>query len=333
MNKVTIEDISRQTGLSRGTVSRALNDRPDISQQTKQKVLEACRRLRYVPSHAARALATGRRCAVAVLVDDLRSTFAAGFLRGVLARARAQRYAVILCELGADTPGALEQLRALAAERVDGVLLAAPLPPDAAQAVVEALDERPIVAVSALEGIACDVLTPDAAEAGRLAANHIVRPGAADVLYVHEDGAGSPQTLAGFQEVCRRQRLDPRAVTVVVSRSGGAGAQWLDPLRGRLAGVRAIAASSDFLAVEIAFLCAQAGRAVGRDVGLIGQGNEAVGAVLTPTLTTIDYCGEEIGRRALDIALQRVSGVRQDAPQRTLVPPVLVARDSTRLPG
>ena len=76
MGKVTIEDISRSTGLSRGTVSRALNDRPDISAQTKQRVLEACLRLKYVPSHAARSLATGRRYAVAVLVDDLRTMFA-----------------------------------------------------------------------------------------------------------------------------------------------------------------------------------------------------------------------------------------------------------------
>ncbi len=69
MARITIEDISRQTGLSRGTVSRALNDRPDISRQTKQRVLEACRKLNYLPSHAARSLATGRSFAVAVLVD------------------------------------------------------------------------------------------------------------------------------------------------------------------------------------------------------------------------------------------------------------------------
>ena len=54
MRKVTIEDISRDTGLSRGTVSRALNDRPDISTRTKQRVLETCRKLNYVPSFAAR---------------------------------------------------------------------------------------------------------------------------------------------------------------------------------------------------------------------------------------------------------------------------------------
>ena len=60
----------------------------------------------------------------------------------------------------------------------------------------------------------------------------------------------------------------------------------------------------------------------------MGQGNELVGSRMSPGLTTIDFCGEEIGRRALDIALQRVSQARQDAPEHTLVPPVLVVRET-----
>jgi DNA-binding LacI/PurR family transcriptional regulator len=100
MHKVTIEDISRDTGLSRGTVSRALNDRPDISPKTKQIVLESCRKLNYVPSHAARSLATGRNYAVAALVDNLESPFSAGFLRGAIDHARQAHYVVHVVELG-----------------------------------------------------------------------------------------------------------------------------------------------------------------------------------------------------------------------------------------
>jgi DNA-binding LacI/PurR family transcriptional regulator len=48
-------------------------------------------------------------------------------------------------------------------------------------------------------------------------------------------------------------------------------------------------------------------------------------------LTTIDLCGEEVGRRAMEMALQRIAKTRQDAPQQTLIPPLLIARESTRL--
>ena len=71
MPKVTIDDISRETGLSRGTISRALNDRSDISDATKQRVMAACAKLHYTPSFAARSLATGRNLALAAVMGPL----------------------------------------------------------------------------------------------------------------------------------------------------------------------------------------------------------------------------------------------------------------------
>jgi hypothetical protein len=68
-----------------------------------------------------------------------------------------------------------------------------------------------------------------------------------------------------------------------------------------------------------------------RDVAILGQGNEVVGTLISPTLTTTDYCGTEIGQRALDVALQRVMKTRQDAPQQAVVPPILIPRETTRL--
>ena len=332
MHKVTIEDISRHTGLSRGTVSRALNDRPDISQQTKERVLEACRELHYSPSHAARSLATGRRYAVAILVDDLQSVFASAFARGVIARAQAEHYAVHVSELGAEPERAIEHLRALVSERVDSLLLATPLRPDLAQRVAEFMSERPLVAVAPLPGFACDVLGPDYAEAGRLAARHLLRGSAPDVLYVHQDSSAAGQLRrTGFEEVCQAAGLNPAQISIEVPPPRADQADRLAAVRARLGNVRALAASDDFLALELMLLCSSAGRSPGNDLAILGQGNESVGTRISPTLTTIDYCGTEIGQRALDIALQRVMNTRQDAPQQVSVAPLLIARETTRL--
>lgn len=329
MSKVTIEDISRHTGLSRGTVSRALNDRPDISTRTKERVLEACRQLKYRPSHAARSLATGRSYAVAVVVDDLRSVFADAFLRGVLAQAARDCYAVHVSELGADPRAAINQLCAIASERIDSALLATALPPDGVRQLTAALENRPLVACAPIEGATCDVYQPDHVEAGRLVGRHILRDGSADVLYVHAGGAwGAPERLAGFHEICRENNLAPEQVTIEIP---GEGRDRLAPVRDRLRSVRAIAAGDDFLAVELMLLCAEAGRQPGRDITLVGQGNELVGARISPSLTTIDFCGEEVGRRAMDTAIQRIQKTRQDAAQHTRITPLLVVRESSRL--
>lgn len=328
MGKITIEDISRHTGLSRGTVSRALNDRPDISEQTKQRVMEACRQLNYVPSYAARSLATGRAYAVTVVVDDLHSTLAACFLRGVLRRAQSQRYVVHVCELGANPQGAVEYLRTVTGERVDGMLLAAPLDASVTSLLAETLEAHPVVALSPVDHLTCDVLTPDYAESGRLVGRHVLRGPAADVLYVYEGGSAAvAQRLAGFREICRTHNLDPQQTTLEIAPDGP---DRFAPVRQRLPGLRALAASDDLLAIALLALCYQAGRAPGSDIAVIGQGNDLAGTRVWPRLSTVDFCGEEIGRRAMDLLLQRITKSRQDSPQQTYVPPLLIARESTR---
>lgn len=334
MGKVTIEDISRFTGLSRGTVSRALNDRPDISQQTKARVLNACQQLDYVPSHAARSLATGRRYAVAVLVDELRCGYASAFVRGVIARARSERYAVNISELGHEPELALAHLQTLVSERVDALLLATPIRPELEHRLTELVGDRPTVSTWPLRGIACDVLAPDHVESGRLAARHLLQGMSDGLLYVHETGTeAAAQRQTGFREECAAAGLDAERVVVEVPPREGRNDDRLAEVRGRLAGVRAIAASDDFVAVDVMLMCTQAGRMPGRDIAIIGQGNELIGERVWPTLTTTDACGEEIGRRALDVALQRVAKSRLDVPQHTLVPPVLIVRETTRCVG
>jgi len=331
MRKVTIEDISRHTGLSRGTVSRALNNRPDISLQTKQRVLEACQQLNYVPSHAARSLATGRCYAVAVLVRDLRSAFASTFLRGVLAQAQGEQYAVHVSELGEDARQSVDHLCTVASERVDSVLLATPLPTDLSRQLTEALDGRPLIAAEPIEGIECDAFIPDYAEGGRLVAQHILRGPTADVLYIHEAGtSASDLQLAGFHEICQAQGLNPEDVTIRIPATGP---QRLDAIRGRLGNIRALAASNDYVAIELMMLCRSEGRIPGEQIAVVGQGNEYVTTRVSPTLTSIDYCGEEIGRRAMSLAIQRVMKTRQDAAQRTPITPQLIIRESSRLLG
>lgn len=330
MGKVTIEDISRHTGLSRGTVSRALNDRPDISPKTKERVLEACRQLKYAPSHAARSLATGRRYAVAVVMPDLRCSFAAGYLRGVLSVARAQHYAVQVSELGREIDQVLDHLRTIFVERVDGVLLATALPAGVGRRVAECVGDRPWVAAEVIPDARCDVLAPDHREAGRLAGRHVLPHAAASVLYVNESASiGSELRYAGFAEICESHGLDPASITVDVPPADDDGPDRLAEVRSRLAGVRAVVASHDLLAMELMALCHEAGPVPGRDLGIMGIGNDPVGACCRPTLTTVDLAPEETGRRAMVLALQRITKERQDAPQLNWVAPTLVRRQST----
>lgn len=334
MSKVTIEDISRHTGLSRGTVSRALNNRPDISEQTKRRVLEACNQLKYVPSHAARSLATGRRYAVAVLVRDLRDAFDAGFVRGVLSRAQAEHYAVHITELSLERERSYDHLRTLVSERVDSLLISRPLDEaDGQQVAGSSGGDHPIISAGPLPGISCDVMASDNVESGRLVARHVLRNNdGSGVVYLYDsaDQAGT-QRRDGFQEVCRAAGIDPAAITINVGERDASAPDRLAPWHDRIAGARAVVAGTDELAFEAMLVCTARGRNPGQDVAIVGQGNSLCGTRIWPTLTTTDLGAEEVGQRAMDLALQRVTKVRQDAAQETHVPPTLLARESSLL--
>lgn len=324
MRKVTIEDISRDTGLSRGTVSRALNDRPDISTRTKQRVLESCRKLDYHPSHAARSLATGRNYAVAVLADDLRSAFTASFLRGVIDRAQQSLYAVHVIEVGPNPP--LEQLAAFSPERIDAALNAVPLDATRASKLRQSMENRVLASCWALESVGCDVLTPDQAEAGRLIARFLIRKGQRELLYAHRPTCnGAAERLSGFHEICRESGIDPETATVTITDENA-----LDALAPRLERAKALVATDDFLAITLMILCSRLGRRPGVDLAVIGQGNETTAGEIHPGLTSIDFDGEGIGRRAMETVLQRLGQERSDAPQQMRAAPLLVQRASTR---
>jgi len=334
MAKVTIEDISRFTGLSRGTVSRALNDRPDISVQTRQRVREACRSLNYSPSHAARCLAMGRAFAVAVLVDDLQAVFAATFLRGVLARARAARYAVFVAELGQDEDRQLEAVEGAVGERIDCVLVSSPLSAGVTPVLMERLSGRPAIACLPLDGLNCDLLMPDQVESGRLLAQHLLDDVGGPVLYVHGlDRPGATERLRGFEQCLQERGLDPVAHRFDMPQERPLPDALENELVERLKGTRAVGASDDLLALELLNYCWRAGRRPGRDIAVMGQGNERCAARISPPLTSTDWCGEEIGRRALEILLARVEKLRLDAPVSNYVAPVLCRRASTQLPS
>jgi LacI family transcriptional regulator len=199
MRKVTIEDISRETGLSRGTVSRALNDRSEISLETRQRVLNACKKLKYVPSHAARSLATGRNYTLALFVDDLQSPLSAAMIRGALGLTAPQGYFVHLVELNARVPAA-DRIRQLAAERIDGALLFSALDAEAAAILRAGLERRPLAGCAAIANLDADVFEPDLAEAGRMAARYLFEHRAQSALYVHRDARGWNERFRGFRE-------------------------------------------------------------------------------------------------------------------------------------
>lgn len=325
MRKVTIEDISRETGLSRGTVSRALNDRPDISTKTKLLVLDACKKLNYSPSSAARSLATGRNYAVAALCRSISSHETAECIRGCARAAHAGRYALTLIELPDGPDAAEERIRSLSAERIDGVVAIASLAPDEYRLLAETVGARSLVSLNASPGLSSDVFRVDNREAGALAARRLMRRGVRSCIYAARRSDSSAQDrLVGFRDAWSAAGNDGSGVQSVEVEFG----EDLAKHESSLQTIDAVAASDDRLAVAALALLAKSGRQAGRDVQLIGCGDEPIAADAVIPLTTVNLNVGEAAVRATSTLLQRIAGERQDAAQMVAIAPTIVDRST-----
>jgi len=314
MAKVTIEDISRDTGLSRGTVSRALNNKPDIAETTRERVLEACRKLNYVRNSLARSLATGKCYAVEMVVSDLTHESQARLVNGALSAADEAGYSLRLTEVSSEAGAA--KLAHLGRMPIDGVFIGADLARVAAPP--PALGGKSVVSCHPVPGVDCDRVAPDFVEAGRMSARRLLATGEKRLLFVsRSEQPEADLTAHGFHEVAKDGGA--RVETVV--------GEEISRLTRVLAEVRAAAASDDDLALRVLLICLYEQRVPGADIFIIGHGDApcAAGA----QLSSVALEREETGRRGVEALLERISHDRSGPSVETRVAPRLVARQST----
>jgi LacI family transcriptional regulator len=129
-SNVTIADVAREANVSTQTVSRAINNKGEISQETRQRVLEVIERLDYRPNSIARGLATNRTLTLGLVVPDIANPFFPEVARGAEDLALEHGYNLFLCNTIENPDREAAVLGLLEDKRVDGVMLCAARLPD-----------------------------------------------------------------------------------------------------------------------------------------------------------------------------------------------------------
>src|SRR5215204_3271859 len=172
---VTLADIARELGVSKMTVSRAINNHPLINPETRTRVLEVARRLNYQPNQHARALATNRSHLIGVVVPDLMHSYFAEIYRGVEAVARPLGYRNLICNTDEDAAKEVDETEALL-PRTDGLIVASSLPPGKVGFYKRIIKEgaKVVLIDRRLKGLSCPVVTTDDVQVGMLATEHLI---------------------------------------------------------------------------------------------------------------------------------------------------------------
>lgn len=329
----TLEDVARQSGVSRSTVSRVINSEPRVSAQVVERVREVIAELDYVPNQAARQLVTHRTDAIAVVASPpegrlFLDPFFDCLLRGVrrqLAERGAQAVLLFLEEPD-DYPRVADYL---GGGHVDGAVLFSLRPGDLLHEMIDRLD---IPAVFGGRPRLRDGRTRhghayvdgDNRGGARQAVQHLVSLGRTRIATItgpYDQENSAADRLAGYRDVL--PDAPPHLVEKAdYSQEGGADA--MAALLDRCPGLDAVFVASDFMAAGALRTLRERGRRVPEDVAVVGFDDlTSIAESTEPPLTTVHQDVEEMGRLMARLLLE--DGPR--APS-VVVPTRLVRRRS-----
>jgi LacI family transcriptional regulator, galactose operon repressor len=331
MKRVTIEDVARAAGVSRQTVSRAINQKDEISPVTMTRVMETVDRLGYHPSWVARGLATQRTQVVGLVVPDITNPFFPEIARGVQDAARARNYNVFLCNTDESADQELQVLYSLAAQPVDGILLFGSRISDADLAAF-ADQYQPLVVLNRwLERADVSMILVDNHLGARLAVEHLAERGHRNMGMLAGPLASpsSLQRVQGFRQAMAERALPvPDSCIVTGAPTLDGGHEAARQLLMRHPEVTGLLAYNDLVALGALQACKQLGRPVPGGCAVVGFDDIRLASMVSPALTTIRVDKYDLGCQAMQRLLQILDDPAGCAPP-VHVPVELVVRQST----
>ncbi len=307
----TIRDVAAAAGVSPQTVSRVINNRPDVAPQTRRRIWQVIRELGYQPSALARALVSKRTYALGLITADFSDYFFTQVIVGAEAEARRNGYFFILCSTERNPADEPEYLRLLTERQVDGILFARPSTEQDSRHVASLVHQGvPLVTTAYhLPGEQLTVVDVDNVEGGFQATHHLVScghrrigmiTGPADWKSVKDRSEGYRRALetAGIP-------FDPRCV-VHGDWSYEGGYRAMQQLLLQSPEITALFAQNDCMAIGAMLALRETGRRIPEDIAVVGFDDIPAAAYCYPPLTTMRQPMQEVGRVATRLLLELI---------------------------
>jgi LacI family transcriptional regulator len=335
MRAITINDVAKATGVSIGTVSKALNGTGRVSGQTRERIQREATRLGFVPRSKADARASADLAySVGVLTSDSFGRFTIPIMLGAEDTLGPGQVAVLMCDSRGDALRERFYIDSLMRRRVDGIIVTGRS--NDARPPIEGTGSVPVVyAYAPSTDLADCSLVPDNGKVGSLAVEHLVGSGRHRLVHItgYESQAATVERHAGASAGLTGHGL--RWATA--PQFGEWSERW-----GREAAIRLVREGIDFdgafcgsdqIARGFETGLRESGVDVPGTVGVVGVDNwDVMVEAARPPLTTIDLNLTDIGRQAATVIIDAIHGERVPVG-RTMVEPSLIMHESTASPA
>lgn len=307
----TLADIAAELGVTKITVSRALNTPDRVSPQTLEKVREAVRRLGYTPNLLAGSLSSSRSRLIVALVPSISGAMFTATMQQVAQHLRQHGYQLLIGQGGYDEASEAELLRAIIGRRPDGIILTGIVHSPEVRRQLQAA-QIPVVETWDLTPKPIDMLVGFSHPAiGQAAARHLYARGCRHPAIISPDDRRARIRAAAF--IAQFRKLVGAATDIPVEEAEaptpmGAGRAGLAALLARHHDIDGVFCGSDNLALGALIEARYRQIAIPDKLAVIGYGDQSFGEDADPPLTSLRIDGAEIGRVAAEMLVARVEG-------------------------
>ena len=334
-HQVTMKEIAKKLGVSVSTVSRALQDSPELSQETKRRIVEMAKEMNYQPNLLAQSLRISRTKTLGVIVPEITSHFFASCISGIQDYANKRGYNVMICQSNESLEQEKANIKTLVATQVDALLISLSRETNNFEHLDELYSrEIPFVLFDRVhEGIPVSRITFNDTGGAYQVTKHLLETGCKRVLFASGPGDLyiSKKRKEGYLKALKEFGIKEEDALVKVTDLTLDGnlklAQEILEMDPRPDGVFCMI---DPLAVDVLTYWKSKGIKIPEDIALAGFTNNPTSAVVEPPLTTVSQPGYEMGKLAVSHLLDQLDGLASDDPISIVLETTLVPRKSTK---
>ena len=330
----TVADVARAAGVSMMTVSRAINNKPGLSDELRQKILALAEQMGYRPSQIAQGLATRQTCSIGLVVPDITNPFYAPIARGAEDVAYEYGYSVFLINTIGSAEREAVALDSLWRKAIDGAILCSLRPPaDALEASVARFPAA-VLFNCELKRPLPNVVTINVNDqrGAQEAVEYLLSSGRRQIAYLTgpSNSFSNQRRLEGYRQALKNAGLpfDPQLVEAVQFSDIHTSSQAaVKALLARRPAVDGLFAFNDLVAISAMQTCQELGKAVPGDIAVIGADDIPLAAIVRPQLSTLHVNLTHVGRLAMRTLLELFAGEASSASYQ--IEPELILREST----
>lgn len=317
--KPKIQDVAKLAGVSPTTVSRVLNDRGYISEETRENVKRAMKELNYFPNDVARSLFNKRTNLIGLILPTTSNPFFGELTFYIETICNSLGYKILLCNSLNDIEKEEKYLEMLMRNQVDGIIVGTHN-----QGILDYKNEN--LAVISIDTYLSDkipIVGSDNYNGGKIATEFLISKGCNNIINI--DGEFNLRTQArlrkiAYEDVMKANNKTPITYEIVSAFDGGNQIEIANKILDEHPDIDGVFATNDLFAAAFINEARKRGKKIPEDIKIIGYDGTEASRSLLPDLTTIKQPIELIAKTSVDILIEKIEGNFKNTESKIALP-------------